>query len=561
MFGQTESTSESASTTIRFYDAEKEGKVLVPAVRVPAEYRAGLTALPGVVTSNGFLLLPKDIRLVEAVAHVSRGLTFDPRVTQWMMQTYEQDGRAKLVQELGAPLSRYPETLARRLFPFQVAAVRFFNATASGGLLADETGLGKSVTSIATIMESKHRDRVLILCPNSLKRWWEAEIARWTSPSESAVVMEAKNKVTAVGEYLTGTSRWLIMNLELLKSVREAIGCFYWDWIVVDEAHRLKNRKTQTWQLVTRLEATKRLLVTGTPVSNEPADLWALLHVLEPERYPSYWRFYELYTNYKVGYTGYKERVGVKNAAMLRKELEHVMLRRYKKDHLLDLPPKMYKSVPVQMSGEQQRMYKEMAKGMVAEIGDRQLEATTVITQILRLRQILSSPVGLGGDDVGNKVRAVMELIEDATGPVVVFTMFRGTISALEVELKKRKIPSVSIIGGIGSEGIANRVEQFQHDTRIRAALCTYGSGGVGITLHRSDNLVLVERHYNPSIQLQAEDRVHRVGQHGSVIITSLHCPETVDTLVSRIADSKLRMSAAILQQELIKHLEEVTSR
>jgi len=344
----------------------------------------------------------------------------------------------------------------------------------------------------------------------------------------------------------------------LLAESKEKRGFYWareWDWIIFDEAHRLKNRKTKTSSIVMKLRFKHTLLLTGTPMGNNPSELWALLRILRPERYTSFWRFFYMYVDFTEDFWGGREIVGVRNPHLLRRELASVMLRRRKDEVFQQLPEKIYQTIRVPMAKQQAKYYKQMAEQSVLMLTSGEpLFATTVVAQLIRLRQILSTPVVFNYPDCSSKLDAAVEIIEGADEKVVVFTMFRATVAALKARLDKRKISNVSLIGGMSQEEI-EEAKRALNEGDARVLIGTVQAGGVGHSLVGASLAIFIDKHWNPMVQEQAEDRLHRVTQTRTVHIITLVNPSTVDDLVEYALLKKIGMTKLILEEPLLNEL------
>ena len=506
--------------------------------------------IPGVRARRNTMRIPADPRLLELIFR-GQSPKMDAKVYGWYTRQRKQEEYLEELIAQGDCSVVHPR--AERLWPFQRVGVDFIRR-AGNCLLADECGLGKTATTIVSTETARRFDRILCVCPNALKRWWANEVKTWSAYDPPTMVVDSPQRQRLIEEYERG---WFIINYEQLRLAPE-LASMSWDWIIYDEAHRLKNRRTQTFQAAKELRARRVLELTGTPVGNNPAELWSLLHLLRPGRYASYWRFFEMYVKYKEDYFG-REILGTLNSDLLRRELATVMVRREKEQVLADLPDKVYQTIPLELTTEQTKFYRQMARDMLLELEDRVLTAPNVITMILRLRQISSTLANFDLPDDSCKLDAVMDILDANPSKLVVFTQFRKTVQALCNRLAKANIEFQSIMGGLGTDEIARRVEYFQGTRECRVMVGTAATGGVGLTLTSSPTVVFVDKHWNPIQQAQAEDRVHRIGQKETVHIITLHCPRTADELVEAVLAKKLRMQSEILQTALAEHLEQVS--
>jgi SNF2 family DNA or RNA helicase len=445
------------------------------------------------------------------------------------------------------------ETDLVTLYPYQQEAVERMIASDSF-LLADEMGLGKTVSSLWEIRErgrTQGVNRVLIVCPKSVISVWTDHIA-WLLPK--AEVYSSAQTMKPLGEHI----QFVVTNYEQVRIHNGAYMRVFWDYVVSDEAHYLKNRKALRTRATKRLRAKYKRALSGTPMVNRPDELWSILNWLYPSRFKSYWKYFEYFVRYVqlVGPHGsYKKIVGPKNVDELKEILEPFMLRRLKRDVLKELPEKYYTHLRVEMSSQQRRAYEEMRKESLAWVGsheDEPVPAPMVVARLTRLRQFAAAYAYR--DDEGNmrmsepscKLDALMELLEDTEEPIVVYSQFKQMIKMAEVRLAKAKIPFVSLTGDTPNSERGNLVQRFQTG-KVRVFLGTTKAGGVGITLHRASTVVFLDRSWSPADNLQAEDRLHRIGQKNAVQVIIIQSDAKVDQDVEAKLDLKWSWIKTIL--------------
>ena len=274
------------------------------------------------------------------------------------------------------------------LYPYQAKGVEFMRERGHV-LLADEMGLGKTAQAIKASVDND--GIVLIISSKGMKYFWQAEIIKWTGCDKDCIwIPGANNDVKTL--LVTEPPQWTIVHWDILRRW-DQLWTMKWHTVIVDEAHKAKNRKAQRTQALWKIcrNAENVFLLTGTPVVNEPADLWSLLKCLYPKTYTSYWAFYKKYVLFAPTpwsrYSG--EVLGVRNKEQLDQELAPIVIRRLKKTVMPELPDKTYTFIPIELHPEQLRAYKEMVELMIAEIDDETtVLAPTVLAQIIRLRQI-----------------------------------------------------------------------------------------------------------------------------------------------------------------------------
>ena len=509
-----------------------------------------LKDITGVKYDAGRLLLPAEPRLVELAQIKARAGT-TPSFLEWY-----QSVRKREQTIVGGLEGAWGQTISHlrsnQLYGYQRIGVDFLARTRRA-LLADDCGLGKTAQAIVAVELSGVSERVLVLCPKSVQSTWAEEITKWSQYADTQVtIFQSAKRKEQLEEYERG---WALVNYEQLRNEPGFLK-IKWDWLVCDEAHRLANRKTKTFQVVKRIRADRCALLTGTPIGNSPAELWSLLNLLYPDQYPSYWRFYDMYLEYVENpFFGGRQVVGTKNEELLRRDLAPKMLMRRKEEVAKDLPPKIHKTLKLTLEPEQYRHYATMAHEMYIELTDQsKLRAVNTMSMILRLRQLLSTPAAFDLPDISCKLDAVLDIVEGTDRKVLVFSMYRSTIKALMERLQKKKIPAVEITGGVvADERDAARAALNTGKARVLCA--TLEAGGVGLTLTGASVAVFVDKHYNPAKQAQAEDRIHRISQDKTVYILDLLCPGTVDDLVEAILRKKLKMQNAVLAEALVDSL------
>jgi len=355
------------------------------------------------------------------------------------------------------------------------------------------------------------------------------------------------------------------MNWELLRLMPE-LQHIEFDWLVADEAHRAKNAETQQSKALCKLSASRKLLITATPFSNRPGELWGLLHFLEPKEFRSYWYFRSLYTEMFRDWNGTEHVSGTRYPTLLKRDLDRFMIRRLKSQVEIQLPQKRYQTVPLYMHPEQVRLYREMVRLLMMELDSGEVvTAANAAVKLVRLRQVVSGTATLEHlgqqKDVSAKLDAAVDMIQDRLPvPTVVFTIFRATALSLARRLEKLNIPCTCIIGGAkpteGVGSIAQGVTDFQSG-KTKVFVATVRSGGEGLTLTASDTIIFVDKDWNPAVQEQAENRIHRLGQNRACLIVDLHVDHTVDDYVDEALERKIEMREGVITQEVREFLED----
>jgi SNF2 family DNA or RNA helicase len=485
--------------------------------------------------------------------------------------------RAKLAEELVTQLPDDAELLvpwADRLAPKQRSGVEFL-VEHPHAFLADEMGAGKTAQAISAVYERAIRvgaaaglpegapwggtPRVLVVAPNSVTGVWVRELEKWAGASAAVIDGTTSAKRDSQVQAAWDQGKWIVVNWEKLRLMPK-LATYHFDAIIADESHRAKNRKAQQTRALWKLKAPIQFALSGTPIMNEPGELWALLHWLRPEQYTSYWSFFYNYTDYYQGYRGKPVILGVKNSDALRFELADKMVRRTKREIHKDIPEKLPPQViELEMKPKQKKLYEEAVKAFWLEIAQEfrardeadhthtaslqmkeamesdDLETLKLLipnsaARLVRQRQIASSPAILGGPDESSKLDALVEIITDHPDkPFVVFAWYKDTVRLIVERLRKKKVSVESFTGDTPQEDREPLAQSFQAGD-FRVIVLTIMTGGAGIDLFRASTCIFAEQDWVPANNNQAIDRLHRKGQKDDVQAIFLQSADTVET-------------------------------
>jgi SWI/SNF-related matrix-associated actin-dependent regulator 1 of chromatin subfamily A len=428
------------------------------------------------------------------------------------------------------------------LYPHQADGVAFL-ISKGRAILGDDMGLGKTRQAIVAMQVAAPDGMILVVCPASLKLNWRREI-RMVDPG-------AKIEVLGVMAGEQPDPRWVIVNYDLLARNAERLHDIPWSGVILDEAHFIKNNSQRTSHCLKLLGVSKDAraaltgpkqvyLLTGTPVTNRPRDLFNLLRCVG---HPSAWSFLSFAKRYCDAYKNDFGWVttGASNLDELNLLLKEVMLRR-KKDEVLDLPPKIRSWVPISVEGAAALRNAEtsfaqwFAESEAARPNDKDF-----LARLNKVRVALHKA----------KHRAVEERIRDVIATdrkVIVFTAFTEG-------LKKHKAvfsgECVTISGSDSAEQRMEAVDRFQNDPEIRVAVCNIIAGGVGITLTAATHVIFQDLDWVPANHHQAEDRAYRLGQTDRVTVEYMLADGTLDMLIADLLEAKMRLIATIESDEV----------
>jgi SNF2 family DNA or RNA helicase len=515
-------------------------------------------------------------------------LVIGPRLAEWAGQ--EVATRINPANEL-RELEVIEDGFNEDLFPHQRAGVKFL-AIARRALLADEPGLGKTAQAIRALKELQDRGEdvfpALIVCPNTLKKNWKREFERWWPGVDVEVI---KGSATQRRKIFEEEADVYVINWESLRSHSRLSGygsialakcteCGGHDEkvsenrcevhlrelnnidfkaVIADEIHRSKEPKSKQTRALWAAtgNADIRFALTGTPIANNVLDMWAILHWLSPDEWPSKTRWIDRMINTMLNAFGGMMVLGVK--PHMEQEfyaaINPRMRRMLKKKVLPWLPDMLFERKDVEMSTKQKKAYDQMRDLMIAELEDGEsVTAPSPLTQTIRLLQFASSFAEMSVDETTGeskvtligpscKVDAVMDDIKNGDfgdDSVAVCAVSRQLIDLLSAEMTKEKIPHGLITGAQTEDERQQAVDDFQSG-KIKWILFTAQAGGVGITLTAARRLIMLQRPWSLVDHKQALDRVHRIGSeiHDSIMITDYVTEGTIEERVIQVLETK----------------------
>lgn len=513
-------------------------------------------------------------------------LTIGPGLVAWA--AVEKTSRVAPSLELRTqltPVAHHAEAYEdARLYPFQRAAVDFLQAAGSA-LLADEMGTGKTVQTLAWLNTYAHEEvyPVLVVCPKSVTHSWRDHVETWLPDATPFIIEGSAPQRAKIFKVAAANPRaviivnfeqtWRLSRIASYGSTRmkrckvcdrygderlkpaqcevhpKELNAFDFKVVVTDEAHRIKNPQAKQTRAVWALGdgAHRRLALTGTPVANDPSDLWSIMRFVAPPEHPTKGKFVDRYCLQSWNAYGGLDIVGVNPEHMTEfYQVINPRMRRVTKAEVLpQLPPKVYIRRDVEMTPKQAKAYTGMEDNLMTRLDDGTLMwAKGDGIGHLRLLQFSSAymePTGTFNDngnaeyrmiDPSPKVDALVELLEDLdrAKPVVACAMHRQLIDLACARLTKLKIPYARITGAENQAERQYALQQLKAN-EIRILLFTMAAGGTGLTMTAADTIIFIQRDHSMVNNMQAEDRVHRIGSeiHQQITVIDLVTAGTVE--------------------------------
>lgn len=510
----------------------------------------------GVLTDLGYAQLPGTIAKVKASDHELRVSDDAMEMIARVRDRTALQSRLEKAYPRGLTKTAVKQLLRADLYPYQRQGA-LFAARAGRAMIADEMGLGKTVQAIATaelLAEHGSAERVLIICPTSLKHQWAQEIDRFTrhANGEAARVIEGPIHVRQKAYAADGFYK--IVNYDVIHRDLEAIQRWSPDLVILDEAQRIKNWKTRTAMTVKQIDSLYALVLTGTPLENRLEELYSIVEFVDRHRLGPMFRF--LAKHQHVDESG--RVIGYHHLGRISRTLEPIMVRRTKKQVLKELPQRLDKRLFVPMTPQQQAIHDENSE-IVAKIvakwrryhylSDGDQRRLMIALQYMRMAcnsTYLCDRESDHSAKIDEAEATLSDLLEDHGQKVVVFSQWVGTHELLVRRCEERGWGHVQFNGGVPGTQRKRLVRQFREDEDCRLFLST-DAGGVGLNLQHAGAVVIMDQPWNPAVLEQRIGRVHRLGQKMPVRVVHLIAQGTIEEGMLNLLGFKQSMFAGVL--------------
>ncbi len=455
--------------------------------------------------------------------------------------------RKQMLGEQLLTFSEVPADIKATLRCYQQEGVRWLERLRMmflNGILADDMGLGKTLQAIVALTQymKKKPCHALIVCPTSLLYNWKEEFAKFNPKLKVTVVDGIPSNRKKLIEQLENFDV-MITSYTLLQKDIEHYKLTHFSYVILDEAQHIKNRGTRNAKSVKMVQAEHRLILSGTPIENSLDELWSLFDFLMPSFLGTYDRFVEKY----IRVSGKEQ---IKNLEYLRKKVSPFILRRMKADVLDDLPPVSELVYHCQLSDVQQELYRSYAQSardelvkLVQRDGFDRVQIHVLAT-LTRLKQICCHPAifakekAESGDSA--KYEMLLELLQtlvEGKHKTVIFSQYTRMLQIMREDFEARGIRFAYLDGS--SKNRLEVVKQFNEDAEIPVFLVSLKAGGTGLNLVGADTVIHYDMWWNPAVESQATDRVHRMGQKNSVSAYKLITLGTIEEKIAEMQKKK----------------------
>jgi SNF2 family DNA or RNA helicase len=440
-----------------------------------------------------------------------------------------------------------------------------------------EMGTGKTkvtIDNMAYLFLQRKIMAALVIAPKSVYTNWESEIEthmpdvikyktyKWNidKPKDYHELLKLKDlKIFLINVEALSTKRGFDASVDYLKENKL-------NFVVLDESTTIKNRsakRTKNILALQRLSHMRRIL-TGSPITKSPLDLYTQCQFLSPELlgFSSYLAFRNRYAEMTDIPVGSGRFISVPKYYKRLEELEQKLKQfatRIRKDQCLDLKPKVRQKRYIELEGESKKIYEKLRTNALAIVEDSTISFSNKLTEIIKLHQVCN---GFTKNDDGeiltlhkSKINALDEILEETDGKVIVWANYLYNIHEIIkfLEDKYGKESVVSIYGDINVQKRKEAVDRIQTDSKTRFLVGNPTTGGFGLTLTAVNTVIYYSNNYNLEVRMQSEDRAHRMGQKGTVVYIDIVAKNTLDEAIMKSLTSKGQIAAKTLGEENLR--------
>ncbi len=449
-----------------------------------------------------------------------------------------------------------PQDMANVLRPYQKIGFKWLKLLASfglGGILADEMGLGKTLQAIAFVKSEYEnlKKPSLIVAPTSLLYNWYNEIKKFSPDSSVCIISgdpsERKALVSDIDKYIfVITSYGLLRRDAHLYTNKELAYC------IIDEAQQIKNPNTINAKAVKSLKAHGFFALTGTPLENNLTELWSIFDFVMPGYLFSRHKFRNMY---EIPIVKEEDKDSLNE---LLKHTKPFILRRLKSQVMSELPQKIESKIVCESTQKQKLLYTAYASAAKKEIdvlidnGSVARNHIKILSMITRLRQLCCHPSLFVENYNGGsgKLDTLIDLLEssiDSGHRVLIFSQFTSMLSIIANTLNEIGISYFYLDGHTPSKSRVEMADKFNNGEKS-VFLISLKAGGTGLNLTGADMVIHFDPWWNPAVENQATDRVHRIGQTKSVQVIKFVAKDTIEEKIHEIQQIKQTMIDNVLE-------------
>ena len=457
---------------------------------------------------------------------------------KWVVTRYRDNDQAIADSQATDADIDIPVPAGLSYLPYQKAGIAYA-IKRSSTLIGDEMGLGKTIQAIGVINATAPKT-VLVVCPASLKINWKNEMTKWLVADRDIQI------VNGGGEQIPANPDVIIINYDVLSKHKDAINARTWDLVIMDEAHYIKNNTAARTKVAVGIKANRKVVLTGTPITNRPIELQPIAGYLDPVTFGNYFKFGVRYAGahqINIGRKTVWDFNGSSNLDELQRVLRQSFMIRRKKDEVLkELPEKVRQIIVLPNSDYSDQIKKEFET--LADAVDETSSEDIEFEQMSGVRH----------ETALAKVNDVVTHVAAIDHQVVVMAHHKDVVDGIKAGLEAAGKSVVTLTGDCNQAHRQNAVEIFQAGS-ADVFIGTIGAAGVGITLTSASHVVFAELDWVPGNMSQAEDRCHRIGQDSSVLVQHLVVDGSIDARLAQVLVGKQRVLDKALDNVVVNNI------
>lgn len=459
-----------------------------------------------------------------------------------------------------------PQYITAQLREYQIEGLNWLVNMHENGInciLADEMGLGKTIQAISLLGYLKYIKREshtsLVIVPKSTLENWRCEFKKFLPDFRARIFHASKKDCAREGMFIYRKNYdACITTYEMCLLAKKIFRKVKWSYVIIDEAHRIKNENSMLSTVVRVFRCEHRLLLTGTPLQNNIRELWALLNFIAPEVFNDGERFED-----------WVNRAGESESSIgkLRDVLQLFFLRREKSDVEKSLLPKKVINLYAGLSAMQRQWYKMILQRDLSPLLGQSEKRSMLMNVVMQLKKCCNHPYLFPEAEPGPPYTTDSHIIDNAgkmvllekllrklhedNSRVLLFSQMARMIDILEDYCVFREYEYCRIDGMTLSEDRTRSINEFNKENSSKFIfLLTTRAGGLGINLATADVVILYDTDWNPQADLQAQDRAHRIGQKKQVVVYRLITENTVEVKIVERAMQKLKLDEILMQKK-----------
>lgn len=442
------------------------------------------------------------------------------------------------------PLTPYYNQLLRDYQKEGYQWLRTLYELGFNGVLADDMGLGKTLQVIALLDQLETDKPSLVVCPSSLIYNWEDEVHKFSQTLPvTCIVSDAKTREMMI--HNIHDKHLYVTSYDYIRRDIELYDAIEFEYVILDESQYIKNQKTKNATSVKQLHALHKLALSGTPIENSLAELWSVFDFLMPQYLYNYHYFQKKFE------TDIVKNQDQKKIQQLQKMVSPFILRRNKKDVLLELPDKIEKTQLIPFTQQESELYFANLAQINTQLQEifqmEKVDKIVILSMLTKLRQICCEPRMIYDNiyQSSSKMKACMDLICNYKAnhqQVLLFSSFTKVFDLMEEELKLNGIRYFILTGGTSKETRRELVQRFQ-EGEADVFLISLKAGGTGLNLTKAQAVIHYDPWWNISAQNQATDRAYRIGQHHNVMVHQLIMKESIEEKIQILQAKKKELA------------------